>query len=56
MENIQGGSAGNISINLPITALLNTLGLGSLLGIGLGVGLGISYNIDLLPSGLPLGL
>ena len=34
MENIQGGSAGNISINLPITALLSVLGLG---GVGAGV-------------------
>ena len=59
MENIQGGSSGNIAINFPLTALLNTLGLGSLLGIGLGFGVGISYNIDLLPStlpSLPLGL
>jgi hypothetical protein len=53
MENIQGGSSGNISINLPITTLLGLLGLG---GVGLGIGLGISYNIDLLPSSLPLGL
>jgi hypothetical protein len=57
MENIQGGLAGNITINLPITGLLSTLGLGSLLGAGLGLGLGISYNLELpaLPS-LPLGL
>lgn len=57
MENIQGGLAGNIMINLPITSLLSTLGLGSVAGIGLGIGLGISYNLDLpaLPS-LPLGL
>ncbi|HEX9513561.1 MAG TPA: hypothetical protein VF939_23885 [Puia sp.] len=56
MENIQGGSSGNIAINLPITGLLGLLGLG---GVGVGIGLGISYNIDLLPStlpGLPLGL
>ncbi|HEY4063905.1 MAG TPA: hypothetical protein VGM30_18490 [Puia sp.] len=46
MENIQGGSAGNISINLPISSLLSVLGLGSLLGVGLGIGLGISYSID----------
>ncbi len=52
MENVQGGSIGNISINLPISSLLSVLGLGSLLGIGLGIGIGISYNIsDLnLPS------
>src|ERR1700710_2965552 len=52
MENIQGGSAGNISINLPISSLLSILGLGSLLGIGLGIGLGISYNIEglILPT------
>lgn len=66
MESIQGGSSGNITINLPITGLLSTLGLGSLLGAGIGLGLGISYNIDglnlpnlsSLPSlpGLPLGL
>ena len=63
MENIQGGSAGSISIGLPLTGLLSTLGLGSLLGLGLGVGLNISYDIDglnlpALPSlsSLPLGL
>ncbi|HWK07781.1 MAG TPA: hypothetical protein VNS58_29315 [Puia sp.] len=50
MENIQGGSAGSIAINLPITALLAALGLG---GIGVGIGLGITYNIDILPSSLP---
>jgi hypothetical protein len=57
MENIQGGSAGNFSINLPISSLLSILGLGSLLGIGLGIGLGVSYNIEglTIPS-LPLGL
>ena len=52
MENIQGGSAGNIAINLPVSGLLGLLGLGS---VGAGVGLGISYSIDLLPSSL-LGL
>jgi hypothetical protein len=46
MESIQGGSAGNVSINLPIAGLLSVLGLGSVLGIGLGIGLGISYNIE----------
>lgn len=46
MESIQGGSAGNITINLPLSGLLSILGLGSLLGVGLGVGLGISYNIE----------
>lgn len=46
MENVQGGSAGNININLPISSLLSVLGLGSLLGVGLGVGIGISYNIN----------
>jgi hypothetical protein len=51
MENIQGGSSGNISVNLPISGLLSVLGLGSLLGIGLGVGVGVSYNI----GGLDLG-
>ena len=45
MENVQGGSQGAISINLPISSLLSVLGLGSLLGIGLGIGIGISYNI-----------
>lgn len=50
MENIQGGSSGNIAINLPITGLLGALGLGA---IGLGIGLGISYSIDILPSTLP---
>ena len=53
MENIQGGSAGNIAINLPVSGLLGLLGLGS---VGAGVGLGISYSIDLLPSSLPFGL
>jgi len=63
MENVQGGSAGSISIGLPLTGLLSTLGLGSLLGLGLGLGLNISYDIDglnlpALPSlsSLPLGL
>jgi hypothetical protein len=46
MENIQGGSSGNISINLPISSLLAVLGLGSLLQIGLGVGVGVSYSIS----------
>lgn len=60
MENVQGGASGNIMINLPLTGLLSTLGLGSLLGLGLGLGLGIAYNVDGLtglglPS-LPLGL
>ena len=50
MENIQGGSAGNIAINLPIAGLLSLLGIGS---FGAGIGLGISYRIDLLPSSLP---
>lgn len=54
MENIQGGSAGNLAINLPISSLLSTLGLGALLGIGLEAGLGISYSIDLLPNSLSL--
>ncbi len=45
METIQGGSAGNISISLPISGLLSILGLGSLLNIGLGIGIGITYNI-----------
>jgi hypothetical protein len=53
MENIQGGSAGNISINLPINGILALLGLG---GVSLGIGLGISYDLDILPSSLPLGL
>ncbi|HVU58466.1 MAG TPA: hypothetical protein VHD83_25570 [Puia sp.] len=57
MENIQGGIVGNLNINIPLTGLLSTMGLGSLLGAGLGLGLGISYNLELpaLPS-LPLGL
>ena len=63
MESIQGGAAGSFTISLPITSLLSTLGLGSLIGVGLGVGLGLSYNTDGatglglpgLPS-LPLGL
>lgn len=52
MENIQGGTAGAIAINLPISSLLSVLGLGSLLGISLGVSVGISYNIGdiTLPS------
>lgn len=54
MENIQGGAAGSIMINLPITSLLSTLGLGSVAGIGLGIGLGISYSTDGLAGiGLP---
>ena len=53
MENIQGGAAGNIMINLPITSLLSTLGLGSALGLGLGLGIGIAYQTDGL-SGLGL--
>jgi len=53
MENIQGGSAGNIAINLPIGGFLALLGLG---GLNLSIGLGISYDIDLLPSSLPFGL
>ena len=52
MENIQGGSAGNIALNLPLSALLSSLGLNSLLGLGLEAGLGLSYSIDLLPSSL----
>jgi hypothetical protein len=54
MENIQGGAAGSINITLPLTGLLSTLGLGSLLGLALGAQLGISYDLG-LPS-LPLGL
>jgi len=54
MENIHGGASGNIMINLPLTSLLSTLGMGSLLGAGLGLGLGISYNVDGLTNlGLP---
>jgi hypothetical protein len=52
MENIQGGSAGNIAITLPLSSLLSTLGLGSLIGLGLELGVGISYNIDAIPSNL----
>jgi hypothetical protein len=50
MENIQGGTAGAIAINLPISSLLSVLGLGALLNLGLTVG--ISYNIGdiTLPS------
>jgi len=63
MENIQGGAAGSFAIQLPITTLLSTMGLGSIAGVGLGVGLGFTYNTDGatglglpgLPS-LPLGL
>lgn len=60
MESIQGGATGSFTIQLPITSLLSTIGLGSLLGVGLGVGLGFTYNTDGLtglglPS-LPLGL
>ncbi|MBS1665297.1 MAG: hypothetical protein JST68_29905 [Bacteroidetes bacterium] len=46
MENVQGGSAGNISINIPLSGVLSVLGLGSLLGLGLGAGIGISYSIN----------
>lgn len=46
MENVQGGSAGNIAINLPISTVLSVLGLGSLLGLGLGLGIGVSYSIN----------
>ena len=54
MENVQGGSSGNIAINLPISSLLSVLGLGALLGVGLGLGLSISYNIsDLTLPTLP---
>ncbi len=54
MENVQGGSAGNISINFPISSLLSVLGLESLIGIGLGLGIGISYSIsDLTLPTLP---
>lgn len=58
MENIQGGSAGTIQINLPVTTLLGALGLGSLAGIGLGLGLSIGYNIEglNLPNLSGLGL
>ena len=46
METINGGDlTGSIGINLPISALLAALGLGSLLGAGLGVGVGISYDL-----------
>lgn len=58
MESIQGGDlSGSFGINLPISTLLSTLGLGSLLGIALGLGVGISYSINgvSIPS-LPLGL
>lgn len=53
MENIHGGDlTGTIGINLPISALLAALGLGSLLGAGLGIGVGISYDLGgiTLPS------
>ena len=54
MENVQGGSSGNIAINLPLSSLLSVLGLGSLLGVGLGLGVSISYNIsDLTLPTLP---
>ena len=46
MENIQGGSAGVININLPLSSLLGALGMGSLVGVGLGLGLSIGYNIE----------
>jgi len=58
MESIQGGDlSGSLGINLPISGLLATLGLGSLLGLALGIGVGISYSISgvSIPS-LPLGL
>ncbi|HEY6899393.1 MAG TPA: hypothetical protein VI233_02075 [Puia sp.] len=52
MENVQGGSAGNIAINFPISSVLSVLGLGSLLGLGLGLGVGVSYSVNdlTLPS------
>ena len=54
MENVQGGSAGNININIPLTGLLSVLNLGGLLGAGLSLGIGISYNItDLTLPTLP---
>ena len=54
MENIQGGSSGNLSLNLPISGILAVLGLGSLLQLGLGVGVGVSYSIsDLTLPSLP---
>jgi len=63
MEAIQGGATGSFMINLPITSLLSTLGLGSLAGVGLGIGLGFSYSTDGLTGlglpqlpNLPLGL
>ena len=46
MENIQGGSSGAFAIQLPITTLLSTMGLGSIAGVGIGVGLGFAYNTD----------
>lgn len=46
MENIQGGVSGNISVNLPITALLASLGLSGLVGTGLQAGVGISFNLS----------
>jgi hypothetical protein len=46
MENIQGGSAGTININLPLSGLLGALSMGGLLGVGLGLGLSIGYNIE----------
>lgn len=45
MENIQGGLAGNISLLLPITALLAAVGMGGLAGTGLQIGAGISFNL-----------
>jgi len=59
MENVQGGTSGTITLNLPITTLLGSLpdGLGNLLGIGLQIGLGLSYNTDTVPAiSLPFGL
>jgi len=54
METVQGGASGNIMINLPLTSLLSTLGLGSSLGLGLGLGIGIAYQTDGLTGlGLP---
>ncbi|MHA4807090.1 hypothetical protein ACX0G9_03240 [Flavitalea flava] len=50
MENIQGGLAGIISINLPINALLASLGLGGLLGLGLAAGVGFNLTLPGLNS------
>jgi len=46
MEKVQGGSTGNIAINFPISTLISTMGLGSLLGVGLGFGVSVSYNVS----------